>query len=69
MGFNREVAEDSALYWSREPGDLAALIDRADRMTPEEIAALGRKAKARVASEYTWEKICAQYQALFLHSR
>lgn len=69
VGFNREVAEDSALYWSREPGDLAALIDRADRMTPEEIAALGRKAKARVASEYTWEKICAQYQALFLHSR
>lgn len=69
VGFNREVAEDSALYWSRESGDLAALIDRADRMTPEEIAALGRKAKARVASEYTWEKICAQYQALFLHSR
>lgn len=69
VGFNREVAEDSALYWSRESGDLAALIDRADRMTPEEIAALGRKAKARVASEYTWEKICAQYQALFLRSR
>ena len=48
---------------------LARKAKTPEGLTPEEIAALGRKAKARVASEYTWEKICAQYQALFLHSR
>lgn len=32
VGFNREVAEESALYWGREPGELAKLIDRADEM-------------------------------------
>lgn len=68
VNFNREVAEDCALYWSREPGDLAALIDHADTMSAEEIAALGRKAKDRVAKEYTWEKICGQYQTVFLQT-
>ena len=27
VGFNREVAEDAALYWTKEDGNLAALID------------------------------------------
>lgn len=30
--FNREVAEDCALYWSRDDGDLAKLIDQADEI-------------------------------------
>ena len=33
VGFNREVAEDCALYWSRESGSLAKLIDKADQMS------------------------------------
>ena len=65
VGFNREVAQDCALYWSRETGNLAELIHKADRMSGEEVAALGRKAKERVAKEYTWEKICGQYEAVF----
>lgn len=32
VGFNKEVAEDCALYWSRKPGSLAKLIDKADEM-------------------------------------
>lgn len=32
VGFNKEVAEDCALYWSRKPGSLAKLIDKADKM-------------------------------------
>lgn len=49
VGFNREVAEGAALYWTKEPGDLAALIERADAMGDGEISALGAAAKARVA--------------------
>ena len=66
VGFNMEVAEDCALYWSRNPGSLAKLIDKADEMSADEIAVLGRKAKKRVAKEYTWEKICGQYELVFM---
>ena len=55
VGFNKEVAEDCALYWSRKPGSLAKLIDKADRMSADEIAEMGRRAKKRVAEEYTWD--------------
>ena len=65
VGFNKEVAEDSALYWKREYGSLAKLIDKADRMSIDEINILGEKAKKRVFKEYTWEKICKQYEDLF----
>ena len=27
---------------------------------------MGRKAKARVAAEYTWNKICGQYEEVFV---
>lgn len=66
VGFNREVAEDSALYWSKEPGDLARLIEQADNMTPEQIAQLAAKAKQRIATAYSWEFICGEYEKLFL---
>lgn len=66
VGFNREVAEDAALYWSKEAGDLASLIDRVDEMSPEEIAECGKKAKKRINDEYTWEKICGLYEVQFL---
>ncbi|SUO03453.1 putative rhamnosyl transferase [Faecalicoccus pleomorphus] len=65
VGFNREVAEDCALYWSRDEGNLAKLIDKADLMNKEEIEEMGRKAKRRVAEEYTWDKICKQYESVF----
>ena len=66
VGFNKEVAEDCALYWSRKPGSLAKLIDKADQMSADEIAEMGRRAKKRVAEEYTWDKICRQYEDVFI---
>lgn len=66
VGFNREVAEDGALYWTAQDGDLAQLIDRADAMDAEEIQDLSQKAKDRVYKEYTWEKISGMYEELFL---
>ena len=55
-----------ALYWSRKSGSLAKLIDKADRLSVDEIAEMGRRAKKRVAEEYTWEKICGLYEEAFL---
>lgn len=66
VGFNREVAEESAIYWNKGDGDLAALIDRADLMSKEEINAMGVRAKKRIAEAYSWECICDRYANAFL---
>ena len=66
VGFNQEVAEDAALYWGKEDGSLAALIDQADLMREEEIAELGRGAKARIRQAYSWEFITDRYESVFL---
>lgn len=64
--FNKEVGEEGAVYWSKEAGNLAELINKSDRMDKNEIQKLGRLAKKRVTDEYTWEKICKKYEKLFL---
>lgn len=66
VGFNREVAEDSALYWSLEEGDLARTIARADAMGADERRALGEDARSRMRRLYSWERIAAQYEEVFL---
>lgn len=66
VGFNKEVAEDTAIYWSKDAGNLAALIEKADAMSAQEIAALGVKAKARIADAYSWQFIADEYEKLFL---
>ena len=66
VGFNQEVAEDAALYWTKEDGDLAKLIDSADALSQEQISALGEKAKKRIADAYSWQFITDEYEKLFL---
>ena len=66
VGFNREVAEEAALYWSKASGNLARLIDGADEMSAEDIATLGEKAKQRIADAYSWQFITSEYEKLFL---
>ncbi|MBR3142849.1 MAG: DUF1972 domain-containing protein [Clostridiales bacterium] len=66
VGFNREVAEDSALYWGAGEGELAALIDRADAMPESLREEYGRKAKERIRTAYSWEFIGNRYKELWL---
>ncbi len=66
VGFNREVAEDAAIYWTKENGNLSALIERADGMAPGEIPEYGKRAKSRVKEHYSWDKIVGDYENLFL---
>ena len=65
IGFNREVAEDAALYWSLEEGNLAKLIDIADKMAESKLEEFGQKAKKRITDEYSWEYICDKYANIF----
>lgn len=69
VGFNREVGEDGALYWSKEDGNLAALIHKADAMTSKEIYSMGVKAKKRIKNEYSWSYIVDRYEEVFLKQK
>ena len=66
VGFNQEVGLKSALYWTKEDGNLAQLIDKADAMEAEERLEYGRKAKERVRTAYSWQFICDRYAEEFL---
>ena len=66
--FNREVAQDAALYWTGEPGSLARLIDRIDDPAQTDEKArrdLAQKARNRILSAYTWEAIAGRYGELW----
>ena len=66
VGFNREVAEESAMYWTKASGNLARLIEQADALPAEQISALGAAAKQRIADAYSWQFITDEYAKLFL---
>lgn len=66
VGFNEEVGLDSAWYWTKEDGNLAGLIDKADGISNDERLALGAKAKERVRTAYSWQFICDRYAEEFL---
>jgi len=65
VGFNREVAEDGALYWSKEEGNLARLINEADAMDNQIIYDLGKKARLRIGENYSWGNISGKYEDIF----
>lgn len=65
VGFNQEVGEDSALYWSKEEGSLARLLEQADALDAQTIAKLDAMSTQRIVDAYAWKDICAQYEALW----
>lgn len=66
VGFNKEVARDAALYWTKDEGNLAVLIDKADKYSREKIETLGVKAKTRIKTAYSWRYITDLYMNAFL---
>lgn len=66
VGFNQEVAEESAVYWNKTSGNLASLIEKSDKTTEDERSEYGRRAKERIKNAYSWEYICNRYLETFL---
>lgn len=64
VDFNHQVAQDTALYWNKEDGNLSQLIDSVDGQVSFED--FGNAAKANMKENYTWEKIVGEYEELFL---
>ena len=65
VGFNREVGKNGALYWNKKQGSLGKLIEKAEEMTPMEVAVLGERAHQRIQDWYSWEYICSEYRKQF----
>ncbi|MGN0343021.1 MAG: beta 1-4 rhamnosyltransferase Cps2T [Roseburia sp.] len=66
VGFNREVGEDGALYWTKEAGSLRTLLHQVDKMDETERQHLADMARKRMREHYSWESIVEQYEKLFL---
>ncbi|MSR91204.1 beta 1-4 rhamnosyltransferase Cps2T [Inconstantimicrobium porci] len=66
VGFNKEVAEDGAVYFNKKEGNLAGLIDSADNFSKDVISNYSDKAKLRIANNYSWDKIVSDYEKVFL---
>lgn len=66
VGFNKEVAENGALYWNKQPGSLADLIDTVEQLDSQNIKKIGAIAKNRIQDKYSWQYICELYEKQFL---
>ncbi len=66
VAYNREVAGDATIYWTKECGNLASTIATVEKLPADEIAKMGVDAKKRIEDAYTWEAIAKGYEAEFL---
>lgn len=65
VGFNRDVASNSALYWQKSGGELSNIINKADKLTLEKLKQNESLAKKIIMNEYTWSSIITKYEELF----
>lgn len=66
VGFNQEVAEDGALYWSKREGSLKHLLEEVEKLPEEMRARMSEKAKNRIREHYSQEQITKAYEDIFL---
>ena len=66
VGFNREVAKDSALYWNKDEGCLKCLIDDVENLSYDERLIYQEKSMDRIKEAYSWGKICDLYMKVLL---
>lgn len=68
IGFNHEVGEDSALYWTKEDGSLSSLIEKCDSeyASAEKRKEMHEKGVARITGAFSWDFIVESYEKVFL---
>lgn len=66
VGFNKEVAEEGALYFNKDSGNLSKLLGKIEGLDQHEIKEFSEKAKMRIKENYTWDYIVKLYEELFL---
>ncbi len=66
VGFNREVADDSALYWKKDLGSLSNLISKVEQLDKSGINVFDTASKMEITSRYSWQSIVSRYENLFI---
>lgn len=66
VGFNREVGENGAVYFTKEDMNLSNLINKLEETTYKQIENIGKKAKQRIVEEYSWYYIVEKYEKRFI---
>lgn len=66
VNFNKEVAQSSSLYFTKEINNLASLIETVEKFDDEKRFDLGKEAYNRIKHNYSWNKIVDSYEKLFL---
>ena len=69
VGFNTEVALDSALTFDKSAGSLAGLINEVDDYEENILKEYGDKAKDRIKTAYSWAQIIETYERIFLDNK
>lgn len=64
VGFNREVAEESAVYWEKD--ELHCVIDEIETYSVEIIDKYDKRSYNKISKAFTWNFIVAEYEKLFL---
>lgn len=65
VSFNKEVAGNAALYWTKEEGSLSSIIDNAASFNRSTRDTFGLLAKKRIRESYSWDFISSSYAHLF----
>lgn len=63
VGFNKEVAESGALYFSKEIGSLSSLLNDIDNK--DDFKEIGSIAKGCINDYYDWDLIVKDYESIF----
>ena len=67
--FNKEVADDSAVFWEKDNGSLSKLIEKVDSFENTQIEQYKNKAVNRIESEYSWDSVANKYKLIFVAER
>ncbi|MBM9561369.1 beta 1-4 rhamnosyltransferase Cps2T [Limosilactobacillus fermentum] len=65
VGFNKEVGYDAALYWNKDNGNLASLINLADGMRASTITRYDKLSTQRIKEKYSWKYILNKYKKVW----
>jgi glycosyltransferase involved in cell wall biosynthesis len=63
--FNREVLAGNGILWTKEPGSLAAALERAEGEDAGNRAEVAESCRERIDSYYSWDKVAEDHERYF----
>lgn len=64
--FNTEVGQNAAIYFSKQENSLKAIIEAAERLSPDSISDYAVRSRKRILESYTWDKVISDYENRFI---